>query len=146
VSTRKRFLSRSPHHSLRPERDHRVDAAGAAGGDPAGEEGDREEREGDEREGDRVGGAYAFREVTSDLWPVTSGGERGANEQPIAASHMPWRTMSFCTSESWAPRAMRRPISRVGIREGGSCPQIAQIFTDFWLLNLCESGPEGICG
>ena len=36
--------------SLRSQRDHRVDAAGAAGGDPAGEEGDREEREGDERE------------------------------------------------------------------------------------------------
>ena len=59
--------------------DYRIDAAGAAGGDPAGEEGDREEHDRDPGEGDRVGGAHAVEEALQEAG--AGEGERQADER-----------------------------------------------------------------
>ena len=62
-------------------------------------------------EGDRVGRAHAVEQALHQARAAE--GESNPPNEPIAASSMPCFKISFCTSESCAPSAMRNPISRV---------------------------------
>src|SRR5580704_5107565 len=94
-----------------PQREHRIDTHGAASRDIARQERDRGHQNRGSEKSDRVKGANP--EVSLGKKAVTPSALRRPSEIPNSENFAPSFMTSHKTSRRCAPRARRRPISRV---------------------------------